>query len=205
MCLSLRSESTFLASDSNSLPKGLSVYFLFWYDLQCPLETYGLQLLYSLTHQGWSMFPKVSANGPSCMSIYSLWSHPNPHPPPLMSLSLSTQPPLSVMGARVQALSQLVSAVQQPSLRWILSILPSEQLLLCSPLKFWSSPQTPYPGLWVYRNFSSFTTPSLGCRSLSWNPLSLFLSLSFALPYSKEIGLPFWKPGVFCQHSEGVL
>ena len=28
----------------------------------------------------------------------------------------------------------------------------------------------------------------------SWNPLSPFLSLSFALPHSEEIGLPFWDP-----------
>ena len=46
-------------------------------------------------------------------------------------------------------------------------------------------------------------------RSLGAGPCSkllrLFLSLSFALPHSEEIGLPFWKSEVFCQHSEGAL
>ena len=31
-----------------------------------------------------------------------------------------------------------------------------------------------------------------------------FLSLSFALPHSKDIGLPLWKSGIFCQCSERV-
>ena len=35
--------------------------------------------------------------------------------------------------------------------------------------------------------------------------LSLFLSLSFALPHSEENGVPFWKSGAVCRHSEGVL
>lgn len=39
------------------------------------------------------------------------------------------------------------------------------------------------------------------CVSLSLS----FLSLSFALPHTKEIELYFWKFGIFYQYSEDVL
>ena len=57
-------------------------------------------------------------------------------------------------------------------------------------------------------NFSSFRTLSLplsGHRPPHWNPLSLFMSLSFVLLHSKEMGLPFRRFGVFCYPLEGVL
>ena len=60
-------------------------------------------------------------------------------------------------------------------------------------------------GFLLCSNFSSFTTPSLGQGSLFKNPLSPYLSLSFALPHSEEIGFPFWTSGVLCKHSEDTL
>ena len=47
--------------------------------------------------------------------------------------------------------------------------------------------------------------PQDGPWSLSWNPLSPFSSLSFALPHSEKTGLPFWASGVLCQCSEVIL
>lgn len=47
--------------------------------------------------------------------------------------------------------------------------------------------------------YSSFTSSSLRCGSLPRNLSSSFLS--FALPPSEEIDLPFWKSGSLCQHS----
>lgn len=77
---------------------------------------------------------------------------------------------------------------------------------LHSPLRLWRSPQSPvWNSFLICGNFSSFTTPFLGCRSPSQTPLSPILSLSFALPHSKETGLPFWKSGVLCQCSVDVL
>lgn len=77
---------------------------------------------------------------------------------------------------------------------------------LHSPLRLWRSPQGPvWNSFLICGNFSSFTTPFLGCRSPSQTPLSPILSLSFALPHSKETGLPFWKSGVLCQCSVDVL
>ena len=38
-----------------------------------------------------------------------------------------------------------------------------------------------------------------------WKFFVSFWILSFALPHSDEIGLPFWMSGVFCQHPEGVV
>ena len=35
--------------------------------------------------------------------------------------------------------------------------------------------------------------------------LSLFLSFVFVLPPFEDNGLPFWVPGVLCQHSEVIL
>ena len=45
----------------------------------------------------------------------------------------------------------------------------------------------PWVGFWVCRNFSAFMTPSPAHRCPE------ILYLSFALPCSKETGLPFWK------------
>ena len=73
-------------------------------------------------------------------------------------------------------------------------------------LKLWRSPQSPvWRSFLICGNFSSFMTPFLGCKSPSQTPLPPILSLSFALPHSKEIGLPFWKFGVLCQCSVNVL
>ena len=47
--------------------------------------------------------------------------------------------------------------------------------------------------------------PQNGPWSLSWNPLSPFSSLSFALPHSEETSLPFWASGVLWQCSEVIL
>ena len=64
----------------------------------------------------------------------------------------------------------------------------------CIPLWGLEAPPLPYlcGGFLLGRNFSFFITPTLEHRSPSWNPLSLFF-LSFALPRSKVICLPFWK------------
>ena len=53
------------------------------------------------------------------------------------SMSLSSKPPLA---ASVQVVSWLGSAIHKLSLSLILSSLPLEQLSLCSPLRFPSSP-----------------------------------------------------------------
>ena len=85
-------------------------------------------------------------------------------------------------------------------------VLSSEHLSLHFPLRLQNSLRhCPWEGFRVCGNFSSFTTPSPGCRSLSQNLLSLFKSLSFALPHFEEIGLPFWMSQILCQHSWGVL
>ena len=53
-------------------------------------------------------------------------------------------------------------------------------------------------------NFSSFMTPFPG-QTPSWNPLSHFSSLFFALPHSKKIGLHFWDlPPAFRSCSVGI-
>ena len=74
---------------------------------------------------------------------------------------------------------------------------------LCCSLRFQNSPKT---HLWesflIFGNFSSFMTPSLGQISI----LNSFVYLLyFFLPPSKENKLPFWVPGVLCQHTEVVL
>ena len=67
----------------------------------------------------------------------------------------------------------------------------------------------PRPYLWrgflLCRSFSYFRDPSPGQGSTFWNPLSLFLSISFVLPYSREFDLPFWTSGFLCQPSKVVL
>ena len=62
--------------------------------------------------------------------ILSLGSDPR-------SLSLSTQPPLAALS--MQTASQLGSAARHWSFCQILSALSSTHLLLCFPLRFWSS------------------------------------------------------------------
>ena len=60
-------------------------------------------------------------------------------------------------------------------------------------------------GFLLCRSFSYFRDPSPGQGSTFWNPLSLFLSISFVLPYSREFDLPFWTSGFLCQPSKVVL
>lgn len=92
------------------------------------------------------------------------------------------------------------------SLWGMFSILFSEDLPLHFPLKSWGLLLTlhvrEFPSIW---KLSPFVTAFLGWRSPSPNSLFPFLSLSFALPHSEGIGLPFWKSGVLCQCSEDVL
>ena len=61
-----------------------------------------------------------------------------------------------------------------------------------------------WEGFLVFGNFSSFTTPSPGWVSVPTSSVSFYL-LYFVLPPFEENGLPFWVPGVLCQHSEVVL
>lgn len=68
-------------------------------------------------------------------------------------------------------------------------------VLLSEILEF--PPVLTHEGVSEFAKIFSFMTPSPGCRSLSRNTFSLFLSLSFALPHSKEIDLHFWKSRVF--------
>ena len=76
---------------------------------------------------------------------------------------------------------------------------------LCCPLRFQNSPQTLLcEGFLLCEDFSSFLTPSPGWVSVPKFCLS-FCLLYFVLPPFEEIGLPFWVPGVLCQHSEVVL
>ena len=86
---------------------------------------------------------------------------------------------------------------------WFLFFFFSSQL--CCPLRFQNSPQT---CLWesflLFGNFSSFRTPSPGRVSIP-NSFVSFCLLFFVLPSFEENGLPFWVPGVLCQHSEVVL
>ena len=75
---------------------------------------------------------------------------------------------------------------------------------LCCPLRFQNSPQTRlWEGFLLFGNFS-FTTPSSGRISVP-NFFVSFCLLYFVLPPFKENGLPFWVPGVLCQHTEVVL
>ena len=60
-----------------------------------------------------------------------------------------------------------------------------------------------WEGFLVFGNFS-FTTPSLGWVSIP-NSFVSFCLLHFFLPPFEGNGLPFWVPGVLCQHSEVVL
>ena len=94
------------------------------------------------------------------MLVFSLGFNPR-------CLSHRTQPPLTTVG--VQIISQLGSTGWNWFLWWILSILPYEYLLLCSPLRFQAPPPCSHlwGNFWVNRNVSSFTAPSQRCRSLS--------------------------------------
>ena len=55
----------------------------------------------------------------------------------------------------------------------------------------------------VFGNFSSFKTPFPG--RISVLPLLSFYLLYFVLPPFEDNGLPFWVPGVLCQHLEVIL
>ena len=131
-----------------------------------------------------------------------LWSYPEdrhlrPEPPPLAPnccrLSWECELLLSceVTFSKISVANFLHFAYRAP-------------VSLHSPLRLWRSLQNPVWGSFlICGNFSSFVTPFPG--SPSQTPLCPFLSLSFALPHSKEIGLPFWKSGVLCQCSVDVL
>ena len=77
---------------------------------------------------------------------------------------------------------------------------------LCCPLRFQNSPQISlWEGFRLCGNFSSFMTPSLGKGLHPYLFCLSFCLLYFILPPVKENGMPFWVPGVLCQHSEVVL
>ena len=114
-----------------------------------------------------------------------------------LSLSLSTLAPPSAAGTGTWAALWLLSAVQRWSLWWILSFLPSEHPLLYFP------PPCPWGGSKCTETFPpSWHLPRMQVPILKF-PL-FFYSLSFVLPHSKEIGLPFWKSGFSLQRAEGV-
>ena len=70
---------------------------------------------------------------------------------------------------------RLVSAVWHQSSVWESLCFPSALLLLPSPLRLWSSPQSlPVRGFLVCGNISSFTAPSLRCRSHPYSFVSVF-------------------------------
>ena len=72
---------------------------------------------------------------------------------------------------------------------------------LCCPLRFHNSPQTWSQRVYLlFGNLSFFTTPTPGYGS----PALSFVFL-FVLPPFEGNRLPFWVPGVLCQHSEVVL
>lgn len=77
-------------------------------------------------------------------------------------------------------------------------------LSIRSPLRCGNiSPALPlrgFPSVWKHfflRESLPWVHP-LGGASLSQSPLPPFLSLSFAIPHSEEIALPFWKSQVLC-------
>ena len=82
------------------------------------------------------------------------------------------------------------------------SLFAFEALMTVLPLVSKLPPDPACEGVSWCAGTSSFTTSSLRCRSLPHSLLSSFLS--FALPHSEEIDLPFWRSGSLCQHSEGV-
>lgn len=100
--------------------------------------------------------------------------------------------------------------VQTPS--WLGVMVNSDhcgEFSICLPSIYCVIPQSspaspPVRGFQVCRSFSSFTAPSLRCRtclvffslSLSFFPLSAISLLLYV-----EISMSFWKPEVFCQHS----
>ena len=81
----------------------------------------------------------------------------------------------------LQTASQLESAGQQQSLWWIISILPSEHLLLYSPQRFHSI-LFPHPseGFQVWGNFPPSWSPLRGTDACSKSFVSIF---PYILPY----------------------
>ena len=120
------------------------------------------------------------------------------------SLSMQSMPPCparpQISGGRVWATSLLGVAVR--CVFCGIFFFPSR---LCCPLRFQHSPQTcRWDGFLLFGNFSSFTTPSLGRVSVLNSFVSPFVFYIFSYLLS-ENRLPFWVPGVLCQHSEVVL
>ena len=143
---------------------------------------------------------KITAHG-DCMCMCSCFSLGNFSPFPKdrwHSPCLCTQPPLAV--GRQECVSRFLAGNCHSVwfLWWMfLVMLPSE------------IPKLPTDPACEKVSYGVETSPPSqpltqdGC--LSWNPLSPFLSLSFVLPHSEEISLPFWVSGVLHQYSEVVL
>ena len=62
-------------------------------------------------------------------------------------------------------------------------------------------PMRGFPGVW---KLLFFKTPFLGWISIPASFFSLFIFYIFVLPPFEDNGLPFWVPGVLCQHLEVV-
>lgn len=117
--------------------------------------------------------------------------------------TLSTQPPFTSVGVQTfsagKCWSAMISAVN--SLFCLLSI-----CCCWVPLE---GPEAPLP-IPACEGVSECaeTLPASCPPPWGAGPCSEILcpfSLSFALPHSEETGLPFWKSGVMCCCSEGVL
>ena len=121
----------------------------------------------------------------SCIVLALMAANPSPLPG-AWSLTLS----LSKLRLWMRACSLFLGweVLVSNNLCCEVSVLSFEHLMLHS---LWSSEAhpwfCPWVGFWVCRNFSAFMTPSPAHRCPE------ILYLSFALPCSKETGLPFWS------------
>ena len=158
--------------------------------------------------------PTPPLSQPPTMALYTLsHSHSSPfrlspaHPTLVLSLGLTSEAWASAPSPCLYQASQageLRALVLTVCAGRPLSIFPSANWLLRSPLR-WSSPSVPLVrGLPGCRNLSSLTAPSEGTDPVPI-PFSLSLFSSFVLPSHVEIFLPFQKSEVLCQHSVDVL
>ena len=158
--------------------------------------------------------PTPPLSQPPTMALYTLsHSHSSPfrlspaHPTLVLSLGLTSEAWASAPSPCLYQASQageLRALVLTVCAGRPLSIFPSANWLLRSPLR-WSSPSVPLVrGLPGCRNLSSLTAPSEGTDPVPI-PFSLSLFSSFVLPNHVEIFLPFQKSEVLCQHSVDVL